>query len=126
MNNDPAHIKILAVDDEPDLLMLLSVSLRTKGYTVFTSLNGNHLLDSIHENKPDVIFMDLSMKNLNGADLCVQLKHNKTTASIPIILLSGNDDVIYVSRHCGASGFVYKPFETAKVILELNRVLDEI
>lgn len=123
MKNNPAHINLIAVDDEAELLMLLSVSLTKKGYNVATCLNGEHLAEAIELKRPDAIFMDLSMKDLNGADLCKKLKDNKHTAAIPIILLSANDDVIYISRHCGASGFVYKPFETNRVVEELQRVL---
>jgi DNA-binding response OmpR family regulator len=102
---------------------LLSVSLTKQGYNVATCLNGEHLSEAIELNRPDAIFMDLSMKDLNGADLCKKLKYNKHTAAIPVILLSANDDVIYISRHCGASGFVNKPFETNRVVAELQRVL---
>ncbi len=113
---------IIAVDDEKEFLMLFKASLVSKGYDVDTSLNGNHLWEKLSLKLPDIIFLDIQMKGIHGGELCRQLKQNKTTGDIPIILLSGNDNTQQLAEDCGADGFINKPSNTKAIVAEIDRI----
>lgn len=102
--------------------MLFKASLVSKGYDVDTSLNGNHLWEKLSLKLPDIIFLDIQMKGIHGGELCRQLKQNKTTGDIPIILLSGNDNTQQLAEDCGADGFINKPSNTKAIVAEIDRI----
>jgi response regulator RpfG family c-di-GMP phosphodiesterase len=110
---------ILAVDDQLDLLNLLDMMMSFQGYEVKISQNAENLIDILHSTKPDIIFMDVTMKQINGAVLCTLLKTNKSTADIPVVLVSGVHDLEDIAREAGADTFIRKPFDTE----EIERVL---
>jgi two-component system phosphate regulon response regulator PhoB len=104
--------KILIVEDDPDILELLSYILRSEGYRVVASEDGSacrHLLDIL----PDLILMDVRLKEpaQHGDEICLQLKSHPETRCFPVILLSAEFDLPILSRACGADGFISKPFD---------------
>ena len=106
---------ILAVDDQLELLNLLDMMMSFQGYEVKISQNAENLIDILHTTKPDIIFMDVTMKQINGAVLCTLLKTNKSTAGIPVVLVSGVEDLEDVARNAGADAFISKPFDTEEI-----------
>jgi CheY-like chemotaxis protein len=114
---------ILAVDDENDLLMLLEKSLESQGFEVSTLLNAHHFWETVHTTHPDLIFLDIRMNGINGGDLCNQLKKDPETAAIPVVILSASHNLNEVAKHCGADGFVSKPYSTEKIVSEIRRIL---
>ncbi len=117
---------VIAVDNEKDLLMLFKECLGAWGYEVETSLNAKNLWGMLSKKKPDVIFLDIHMDGVDGGRICDELKKNKNTATIPVIMLSGNDDVEEITREFAADGFLKKPFSTQKIVEEINRVLAKV
>lgn len=118
MNTKPV---ILAVDDQVELLNLLDLMMSFQGYEVKTSQNAENLIDILHEVTPDIIFMDVNMRNINGAMLCTLLKANKTTVNIPIVLVSGVDNLEQLALEAGADAFIGKPFNTEEIEAVLNK-----
>lgn len=114
------HI-ILLVDDEIDVLVLLKAKLTRQGYKVATSLNGEHLLDSVMRNKPDLILMDLTMRGVDGGSLCQILKTSDCTQHIPVVLFSGNANIQAIGTDCRADGVLPKPYDPAA----FQQVLDK-
>jgi CheY-like chemotaxis protein len=112
---------ILLVDDEADLLLLLKAKLTRQGYEVITSLNGEHLLDSVMRIQPDLILMDVTMQGLDGGTLCQLLKTSDCTQHIPIVLFSGNANVHAIGTSCHADGVLTKPYDPAA----FQQVLDK-
>jgi len=84
---------ILVVDDSPDNLRVLSMTLTRYGYKIRCTTNGQMALVSIKHLLPDLILLDILMPIMNGYELCQQLKANPQTKDIPIIFLSAVDDV---------------------------------
>ncbi|MET0465540.1 MAG: response regulator [Chitinophagaceae bacterium] len=107
------HPTILLVDDEMDILLLLKAKLRKAGYTVETSFNGEHFLDSVHQHRPDLILMDITMNGLDGGSLCHLLKSSDWTQQIPIVLFSGNDNIHVIAKNCHADAVLCKPYDPA-------------
>lgn len=126
-NSTTQSASILAVDDDPIQLQILSVSLRKEGYEVITADRGEEALLRVQEATPDLIISDVMMPGLDGFELLRQLRSNKSTASIPVIMLTTrntNQDIID-GLTLGADDYLAKPFNTdvllAKVRSKLTR-----
>ena len=108
----PAHEqKILIIDDDPDILDLLSCILLAEGYQVITSLHGTEA-DMLQEILPDLVLLDLRMHGVAkaGARICLQIKTNIYTRSIPVILISAEPDIESIAKYCYADDYISKPF----------------
>ncbi|MEP6674036.1 MAG: response regulator [Ferruginibacter sp.] len=106
---------VLVVDDEEDLLFLIKRKLEKEGYEVVISPNGEHLKESIDSSHPDIILLDITMRDKSGADICKDLKTDEHTSNIPVILFSGNDNIVETASTCGADGYISKPFDVSSV-----------
>lgn len=109
---------ILVVDDEPDILNLVGIILRTNGYQVNLASSGEKALESIQENKPDIIIADLFMPEMNGLELCTRIKANKETDSIPIIMFSALSRTVEQeqAKDVGVDSYLNKPFEISELL----------
>jgi two-component system phosphate regulon response regulator PhoB len=119
------NARILIVDDEKDLLELLSMNLGAEGYIITTAENAAQALASIRTNKPDLILLDVMLPDTSGIQLTGKLKNTPKTADIPIILLTAKDketDVV-VGLSVGADDYVTKPFSTSVLIARMEAVL---
>ena len=118
-------IRILAVDDDRDILEVLQYILEDSGYEVETLANGQYLLDRISQNPPDLILLDIMLGNLDGRDLCRKVKTNKDTHNIPVILISASHDVSQSLNQIGApNDFIAKPFDIDVLLGSINRQLN--
>ena len=117
--------KILIVDDEKDLLEMLSMNLSTAGYVVRTAASGAEAMSVIRTDRPDLILLDVMLGDISGVKLAGKLKNTPETAGIPIIMLTARDsetDVI-VGLSMGADDYVTKPFSTAVLVARIEAVL---
>ena len=115
--------KILVIDDDADILNIMSISLKDKGYEVEETLNGDEAIVRAERFKPDLIIMDIYLSGTNGKDICKKLKETKKTSSIPIILISASTQLKNTVRECGANGFLNKPFENADLFYGVDNFL---
>ncbi len=115
-------ISILVVDDTPDNIRLLSTILADQGYEVRKALNGKMALMAVNNSLPDLILLDINMPDLNGYQVCEQLKQNPETQDIPVIFISALDEVTDKIKafKLGAVDYVTKPFEQGEVISRVN------
>ena len=109
-NNSPAPI--LIVEDVPNVLELLEVTLRFKGYSVITAHNGEEALDVIEKTRPVLIITDILMPVLSGLELCKILKNQLVTSHIPILVLSAKTNISLQIEglEMGADVYMVKPF----------------
>ncbi len=109
---------VLVVDDSPTICRLVKITLEREGYQVITAADGQEGLAKIIAELPDLVLLDITMPRLNGYQLCKSIKTNQKTASIPVIMLSGMDDVAdkEMGRKVGSSGYITKPFEPDELI----------
>jgi DNA-binding response OmpR family regulator len=104
--------KILAVDDDKDILEILQLILEDSGYEVETLSDGNYLFERIDANTPDLILLDIMLGNLDGRELCKAVKTNNETQAIPVILISASHNVSDTLNSKGApNAFIAKPFD---------------
>ena len=110
---------ILLVDDEPDLVQMVSFRLTASGYEVITAFDGQQALDQVKKGKPDLIILDLMLPKLDGYKVCRLLKFDERTKSIPVLIFTARAQVedVTLATECGADAYLTKPFE-AKVLLD--------
>jgi CheY-like chemotaxis protein len=119
---------LLVVEDVPNVMELLDVTLRFKGYPVITARNGQEALDKIAANHPALIITDILMPKMDGYALAHRLRTDPQTRSIPIIFLSAT----YVTPEdkdfalsLGAARFIEKPIDTEEFLLTVAELLTE-
>ncbi len=116
------RLKILVVDDLLENLRLLSSLLTKAGYEVRSAPDGTLALGSVPHFQPDLILLDIMMPDINGYEVCQQIKANQQTQNIPIIFLSALDLTFDKVKafEVGASDYIQKPFHPAEVIARIN------
>jgi len=118
--------KILAVDDEEDILHLLSVILEDMGgYTVLRARDGHEALRLAQANKPDAILLDVKLPGVDGYDVCRAVKADPALAGTRVLILSGlpQESENHRALAAGADAYVMKPFSPAALMKEVARVL---
>ncbi|MBD2353043.1 hybrid sensor histidine kinase/response regulator [Tolypothrix sp. FACHB-123] len=127
LNNHNHHKgNVLVVDDTPNNLRLLSAMLTAQGYEVRKALNGKMALTACHVVLPDVILLDINMPEMDGYQVCQQLKSDKITAEVPVIFISALDDVLDKVKafDVGGADYITKPFHGAEVILRIENQIN--
>ncbi|MBD2346211.1 hybrid sensor histidine kinase/response regulator [Anabaena subtropica] len=117
---------VLVVDDTPDNLRLLSAMLTAQGFEVRKALNGKMGLTACQMVLPDVILLDISMPDMDGYQVCQQLKADDKTSDIPVIFISALDDVLDKVKafDVGGADYITKPFHGAEVILRIENQIN--
>lgn len=115
---------ILCVDDDEELLDLLSEYLESAGFTVLCATTGFDALALAYSRKPSLVLLDLRLPDLPGEEICHRLRAHAPTAKVPIIMLTVMDDVADKVRglELGADDYVTKPF-SEKILLARIRAL---
>lgn len=117
--------KILIVEDEESLLKLESILLTSKGYEVTGVSNGQAALDSLAEDQPDLVLLDIMLPEIDGFEVCQRIKDNPSTKHIPVIMLTAKKSREDMTRgeRVGADWYITKPFKSAMVIETIQRFL---
>jgi len=115
---------ILVVDDEKDIVDLLSYNLTKEGFNVITARNGQEALDRVKQ-KPDLVILDVMMPEMNGLQVIQEMKKNKSTVSIPVILLTakGSETDEIVGLEVGADDYIVKPVKIGKIFARIHAAL---
>ncbi len=119
--------KILLVEDEKNIILGVTICLRSAGLDVEVAEDGAEALRKVQANKPDLVLLDLVMPKLNGLDALKSMKDNPQTKDIPVIVLSARaqeEDVRY-AMDLGANGYMAKPFRPAELLEIIEKVLSE-
>ncbi|HEY9602310.1 MAG TPA: response regulator [Allocoleopsis sp.] len=116
---------LLVVDDTPDNLRLLSTMLSEQGYKVRKVISGQLALRVVSVAPPDLILLDINMPQMNGYEVCQQLKANPNTAEIPVIFISALDDVWDKVKAFDVGGvdYISKPFQGEEVLARIKNQL---
>ncbi|MEE9607827.1 MAG: response regulator [Myxococcota bacterium] len=117
--------RILVVDDEPDLLELVRVNLDQAGFRVETASTGVEALKRIQAAPPDLVVLDLMLPDLEGTEVCRQLRATPELSYLPIIMLTAKADEVdrVVGLELGADDYVTKPFSPRELTLRVRAVL---
>ena len=117
--------KVLVVDDEPDILKVVSFRLKKAGYEVLTASNGKIALDLIFVNRPDLILLDLRMPVMDGAEVCAKIKNDTLLKEIPIILLtaSSGGKIAKEAEELKADDYMIKPFDSDILLKKVQKLI---
>ncbi|GAA3960045.1 response regulator [Mucilaginibacter dorajii] len=117
--------RILAVDDDNDILEVLQYILEDSGYEVETLSDGHNLFNTIRHHQPDLILLDIMLGGLDGRELCKHLKLGKETHDIPVIMISASHDIAKIKQEKGSpDDFIAKPFDIDVLLRSIKRQLN--
>ena len=117
--------RILAVDDEEDILELITYNLLREGYEVVAVVSGEKALESVRELPPDLVILDLMLPGMDGLEICKLLKKDEKTAHVPVIMVTakGDEADIVAGLELGADDYVTKPFSPRVLVARIRAVL---
>jgi class 3 adenylate cyclase/predicted Ser/Thr protein kinase len=121
------NARVLAVDDDPSLRMLVSNLLGGAGYEVELAAEGGEALDRIRRRAPDLVLCDIQMPGLDGFAVLERVRSDRSTAALPFVLLTGQTDRDSVRRgmRLGADDFLYKPLQPSELVETIGSTLDK-
>jgi EAL domain-containing protein (putative c-di-GMP-specific phosphodiesterase class I)/DNA-binding response OmpR family regulator len=119
--------KILIVDDDEDVLLIVQTILDNAGYAAVLARNGREGVEKAIEGKPDLILLDVMMPELSGWEVCTTLKSAPETRQIPIAMLTVKSEIrdLITGMQVGADDYITKPFTRKKLLSTVRRLLDE-
>ena len=117
--------RILVVDDERELVEMLSLRLEANDYEVFTAYDGQEGLDQARKLKPDLILLDLMLPKLDGYKVCQMLKFDEKYKQIPVILFTARaqEADLKLGEEMGADAYLTKPFEPSILLGKIAEFL---
>ncbi len=123
---DNSNKTVVVIDDDPSVGLLVSVILKNLNYNVLTFLKGKDFLDQItKEPLPNLILLDLKLPDIDGYEICKKIRENPLTTSIPIIVITGVDEIGSKIKmiETGADDYINKPFDVRELKVRINRLL---
>lgn len=117
--------RILIIEDETDLALMIQTRLEVTGYEAEIVTDGEQGLAKVRSDHPDLILLDIIMPKVDGLEVCRQLKADSATKAIPIIIItaSGRKDAEEQCLSAGAAFCVRKPFDSQKLIEKIQSLL---
>ena len=115
-------MKVLLIEDDADLLDLMTYALGREGYTVLTAMDGQQGLKRWEDESPDLVLLDANLPKIDGFEVCRRIRHDGAT---PIIMLTARDeeeDVLHAYR-IGIDDYVNKPFSAKQLVARMKAVL---
>jgi DNA-binding response OmpR family regulator len=108
--------KILVVDDDQDIIDAIKIILEKETYAVSIISKGDEIYTQIDTFKPDLVLLDVLMSGHDGRTISKNIKSDKVSSHIPIVMMSAHPSAIKEYIECGADDFLAKPFETEELI----------
>jgi len=120
-----SDIKILLVDDEPDIIEIVGYNLRNEGYQVFTAANGIEAVKSAKKNIPQLILLDIMMPEMDGIEACEKIRKIKTLDNVIISFLTarGEDYSQVAGFDAGADDYITKPIKPKVLVSKIKSLL---
>ena len=120
-----ARVRILVVDDEPDILELIRYNLTRNNYDMTGVASGEEAFASVRTSPPDLVVLDLMLPGIDGLEVCRRLKNDARTAAIPVVILSakGEEPDVVTGLELGADDYLTKPFSPRVLLARIKAVL---
>ena len=117
--------KILVVDDEPDILKVVTFRVKKLEYEVVTATNGQEALDLIQKEEPDLILLDIELPVMNGYEVCQRVKTNEKLKHIPIIFLTASSasKIAEKVKELNADDYLIKPFDSEELLKKIKNFI---
>jgi len=120
--------KVLVVDDDEDIVNIVSALLQSEGYHTITAQNGKDALAKAITDKPDLIIADIMMPEMDGWEFCWRVREDKSLGETPFIFLTARADVMDQIRgsEIGADDYIIKPFRKQELLKRVQNTFDVI
>ncbi|MCX7884103.1 MAG: response regulator transcription factor [Caloramator sp.] len=117
--------KILIIDDESNIVELIKYNLEMNGYKVLYAYDGNEGLNIAREQNPDLILLDIMLPQMDGFDVCKEIKKDKEIEHIPIIMLTAKGEEFdkILGLELGADDYITKPFSVRELLARIKAVM---
>ena len=117
--------KVFIVEDEPDLRDTLQYNFENEGFKVKSFPNGESFLETIKNDKPNLVILDLMLPGISGLDVCRDLRMNEVNENVAVVMLTAKSEEIdrIVGFELGADDYVTKPFSVRELILRVKVLL---
>jgi len=116
---------IIVIEDEKDILDVLEYNLKREGFRVSTSSDGREGLKMVRQDKPDLVLLDIMLPEIDGLEICRNLKSEISTRAIPIIMVTAKEEEsdVVLGLGLGADDYVVKPFSPKELIARIKALL---
>lgn len=117
--------RILVVEDEPDILEVVSYNLKNAGFEIVALDNGEAAVFQVEDLRPDLIVLDLMLPGMDGLEVCRTVKQREATKHIPVVMLTAKTEEVdrIVGLELGADDYVVKPFSPRELVLRIKAIL---
>ena len=117
--------KIVVVEDEPDIVDVVTYNFQREGYLVLAAERGDEGLNLIRSERPDLVLLDLMLPGMDGLSICRQMKSDGSLREIPIIIASakGEESDVVIGLEMGADDYLAKPFSPRELLARIKAVL---
>jgi CheY-like chemotaxis protein len=117
--------KILVVEDEPDIMRIITHALTTAGYQVVPAYGGEDAIRKAKTQRPDLVLTDLAMPKVSGVEVIQTIKKDPETQHIPILAVTAHvwDGIAQSAGQVGVDGFISKPFNMKQLLQEVQKYL---
>ena len=118
---------VLVADDDPDILMLISLTLERDGYEVVVARDGFKAFEAAVEHLPHLVLLDLMMPGIDGCEVTRRLRAEKTTKDVPIVIVTAFAEESQAARalEAGADAYMKKPFSPRELLAKTASLLLE-
>ena len=122
----PNRKNILVLDDDPDIGNVIKMILEYQGYAV-TVIDRHDKIGPLQEwSNYDLVIIDMLLSGINGVDICIQLKKEATTSSLPVLMMSAHPNIMEEYLRAGANDYLRKPFELEELLAKVNHLLNQV
>jgi len=115
--------KLLIIDDDEDISAMLFLLLRAKDFEVAVVTRSEDIFHEIKKFQPDIILLDVYLTGYDGRVICKQLKFHPDSKHIPVIMVSGDDEILQTVEQYGANDHIQKPFDADTLLSKINDLL---
>lgn len=117
--------KVLVVDDDQDILDLISFNLSRAGFDCLAAPDGLQALDALQKQSPDLVVLDIMLPGISGIEILRRLRYDQASRRIPVIMLTARSEEVdrILGLELGADDYVTKPFSVRELVLRVQRVL---
>jgi len=118
---------VLVVDDEPDIVKLVEISLKLSNFDVITALSGPMALEILKTKRPDLVLLDIMMPEMSGYEVCQKIKSDPNTRDLPVVMLTakGQKGDAEKGLDVGADDYIIKPFDPYDLGEQITRILSK-
>ena len=119
--------RVLAVDDDADILKMLKARMEAEGYEFMSAMDGKQMLEALEMKRPDVILLDIMLPNMDGYSILREMRKREEYADIPVIILSAKEkkkmgDLFALEK---VAFFIEKPFDTKDLLEKIKISIGE-